>query len=439
MSANPAVWLSRFLIRCHPRRWRERYGDELLDVLDQHHAGPRTVLDPAFSALDAHLDPAWRARPALSGLRRGARAAAPYAAITGVLVLVLGAFVALKVWQENHWHPDSSGGVAAIAFSADRRVMVSAVGFDINGLDTVWDVADPARPRSLATFEGGAPTAITPDGRTVATVSFHDQSVLWNITNPARPVKMVTLPGYPDVLWGQAFSPDGRILAAAYTGRLELWDVANPTRPRRLTALAIEGAAPSHWYGYPSAIAFSPDGSTLALTTSRNRVALWDVARPARPVRVATLGGHTGPVAAVAFSPGGYLLADVGYDGAVLVFNIGNPGHPDSTARVRTVAGGQGTDGSLDYWDTDYALAFSADGHTLTVIADSAATASGIVAAPASQATSRWSLTDAGAATRGAVSHDTVRAAYRLAVAPGGRTVARGAPDGGTVTLSGLP
>ena len=48
MSSRLAARLSRFLIRCHPRRWRERYGDELLDVLDQHHAGPRTVLDLAF-------------------------------------------------------------------------------------------------------------------------------------------------------------------------------------------------------------------------------------------------------------------------------------------------------------------------------------------------------------------------------------------------------
>lgn len=330
--------------------------------------------------------------------------------------------MALKVWQESHWNPDSSGGVAAIAFSADQRVMVSATGFDINGLDTVWDVSDPARPKSLATFEGGAPTAIAQDGRTVATVSFHDQPVLWNITDPARPVKMVTLPGYSDVLWGQAFSPDGRILATAYTGRLELWDVADPARPRRLAALAIEGAAPSHWYGYPSAIAFSPDGRTLALTTSRNRVDLWNVASPARPVRVATLGGHTGPVAAVAFSPGGHLLADVGYDGAVLVFNLGDPAHPVRTASGRTVAGGRQ---QPDYSDTSYALAFSTEGHTLTVIANSDPSMLGPVATPSStgRAISRWSLTGTGAAAPVAVRNGAGAAEGTLALTPSGRIV----------------
>jgi hypothetical protein len=61
------------------------------------------VLDLAFSVVDAHLDPAWRRRPAMTGLRRGARAAGPWAAVLAVLVLVLGVPVVLKVWQESHW------------------------------------------------------------------------------------------------------------------------------------------------------------------------------------------------------------------------------------------------------------------------------------------------------------------------------------------------
>jgi hypothetical protein len=442
MTTALAARLSRLLVRCHPRRWRQRYGEEVLDVLDQHRAGARTVLDLAFSALDAHLDPARRARPTLAGLRRGGRAAAPWAAVLVLLVLVGGVPVAIKAWQESHWTPDDNGGVTAVAFSADQRIMVSAVGFDLNGVDTVWDVADPARPGQLATFEGGAPTAISPDGRTVATVSFHDQPVLWNVADPARPAKIATLPGDPDVvLWGQAFSPDGRILAAAYTSRLDLWNVTDPVRPRRLTTLAFEAAAPPHWYGFPGDIAFSPDGHTLACTTSHNQVGLWNVASPARAARIATLGGHTGPVAAVAFSSGGHLLADVGYDGAVMVFNLTDPAHPAGTATMRTVASGWMADGSVDYVETSYALAFSADGHTLTAIADSTAPGPG-PPATAGRTVSRWSLTNAGAATLIAiVSDDTIPAVGWLTLAPGGRTLATGAPfqRGHTVTLSSPP
>jgi WD40 repeat protein len=432
--------LSRFLVRCHPRCWRQRYAEEMLDVLDQHRAGVRTMLDLAFSALDAHLDPAWRTRPALAGLRRGARAAAPWAAALIALAVIGGIPVAIKAWQESHWTPGDNAGVTALAFSPDHRILVSAVGFDIDGTDTIWDVAGPARPRPLASFEGGAPTAMSPDGRTVATISFHDQPVLWDVADPARPARITTLPGNPDVvLCGQAFSPDGRILAVAYTSRLDLWDVTDPARPRRLRTLAFHAAAPPHWYGFPGDIAFSPDGHTLALTTSHNQVGLWNVATPARADRIATLGGHTGPVAAVAFSPGGHLLADVGYDGAVTVFNLTDPAHPARTATERTMAALL-ADGSADYIDTNYALAFSADGHTLTAIADSSAQGPGMPAASA-QTVSRWNLSNAGAATLIAMASDHITpAAGQLALAPGGHTLARGAPPGGTmVNLSSLP
>ncbi len=30
--------LSRALVGWHPRRWRERYREEMLEVLNQHHA-----------------------------------------------------------------------------------------------------------------------------------------------------------------------------------------------------------------------------------------------------------------------------------------------------------------------------------------------------------------------------------------------------------------
>ena len=35
--------LSRALVSWHPRRWRDRYGEEMLDVLDQHQPTARTV------------------------------------------------------------------------------------------------------------------------------------------------------------------------------------------------------------------------------------------------------------------------------------------------------------------------------------------------------------------------------------------------------------
>lgn len=46
----------------YPRRWRERYQEEMLAVLEQHAISLTTILDLLLGALDAHLDPAYRTR-----------------------------------------------------------------------------------------------------------------------------------------------------------------------------------------------------------------------------------------------------------------------------------------------------------------------------------------------------------------------------------------
>lgn len=45
------------ILRCYPRAWRERYGDELAELLARERRSPRLALDLALGALDAHLHP----------------------------------------------------------------------------------------------------------------------------------------------------------------------------------------------------------------------------------------------------------------------------------------------------------------------------------------------------------------------------------------------
>jgi hypothetical protein len=45
------------ILRCYPRAWRERYGDELADLIAREPHSPRLALDLALGALDAHLHP----------------------------------------------------------------------------------------------------------------------------------------------------------------------------------------------------------------------------------------------------------------------------------------------------------------------------------------------------------------------------------------------
>jgi hypothetical protein len=46
----------RALLRLYPRAWRERYGEEFLEVLARERLGPRLVLDVLAGALDARLN-----------------------------------------------------------------------------------------------------------------------------------------------------------------------------------------------------------------------------------------------------------------------------------------------------------------------------------------------------------------------------------------------
>ena len=156
MGPGLAGRLSRALVGWHPRRWRDRYGEEMLDVLDQHQASARTVASLAASVLSTRVDPAWRTEHL--SLARLRRAALISAAIAAPIVLVLGLLVGFAAWKER-WHLSGAGGVNGVAFAPGQRLLVSAVGGPgEDNMDTVWDITDPARPRA-ATPRRCHPTA----------------------------------------------------------------------------------------------------------------------------------------------------------------------------------------------------------------------------------------------------------------------------------------
>jgi WD40 repeat protein len=386
MRPGPAGRLSRVLVRCHPRRWRQRYGQEMLDVLDQHQASARTVVNLWASAVSAQLDPAWRTdRLSLPRLRRAALISA---AIAAPLALVLGP-VGYQMWQDGYWHPAADEGLAAVGFSPRSAILVTAFGVSLDGTDMVWDVTDLSRPRRLSQFEGGQPMVLSPDGRTVATVTFGRRTALWDVTNPRHPAKIATLPSADgNTLWGLAFSPDGRILATGYYDGIVLWDVTNPARPRLLRSLGAPLTSPAEAaVGSggetaldPQDIAFSPGGGILATVTGTDQVTLWNVTDPAHAYRMATLGGAGAFVPAFAFSPGGNLLAAVTDHGTVLVYSLADPARPARTATVRgLLTRALYPSGSSQPHETplcatcglaSYAVAFAPGGRILTVVVD---------------------------------------------------------------------
>jgi cytochrome b6-f complex iron-sulfur subunit len=63
MSKHPSTTGSHWLLRLFPKRWRERYGDEFLALIEERQPGLRDTLDILTSALDARVRPgAWLPR-----------------------------------------------------------------------------------------------------------------------------------------------------------------------------------------------------------------------------------------------------------------------------------------------------------------------------------------------------------------------------------------
>jgi WD domain, G-beta repeat len=449
MGPGLAGRLSRVLVGWHPRRWRDRYGEEMLDVLDQHYPTARTVASLAASALSTHVDQAWRAeRLSLSRLRRAALISA---AIAGPIVLVFGLLVGFAAWQER-WHLSGAGGVNGVAFAPGQRLLVSAVGgAGEDNMDTVWDITDPARPRQLSAFRGGNPTALSPDGRVVATVASGGQPVLWNVANRRRPARIAIMPvGGANPLWGEAFSPDGQLLAAAYTDRIFLWDVASPARPRLLRTLPAP--VPQVYNGAsfsPYDIGFSPDGRILASVTGTGHVTVWNVTDPAHATRIATLTGPRDFVQAIAFSPRGGLLAAVTYRGTVLVFSLADPARPALTATISGImADALYPDGRLRHPDAppcplcgpaSYAVAFTPDGRTLTVVVDrQEANVTPRYSNVSRDTVFTWNVTSSGTVSGLTTVTRDVKD-LQPTLAPNGRTVADGSPNSNAIYLWTLP
>jgi WD40 repeat protein/V8-like Glu-specific endopeptidase len=192
------------------------------------------------------------------------------------------------------------------------------------------------------------------------------------------------LPGYGSGLTAAAFSPDGTLVATASAdGIARILQVATGTTRTRLQGHT----------GEVNAVAFSPEG-TLVATASADRTArIWDVTTGRV---VATFAGHTGVLLDVAFSPEGTLVATASTDRTARIWDVASGASATTIksdeARIRAVAfSPDGTllasafdDGSIRIWDLAtgttrttmqgtsgelHAVAFSPDGTLLAAAA----------------------------------------------------------------------
>jgi len=109
---------------------------------------------------------------------------------------------------------------------------------------------------------------------------------MWDITDPAHPSPVGPVLSIPTgYVYALAVSPDGRTLAATSTAHaVWLWDIADPAHPQLLDSL---GAAEDEAF----AVGFNPDDRVLVASGSDNTVHLWAYRADDAARRVCSLAG----------------------------------------------------------------------------------------------------------------------------------------------------
>lgn len=188
-------------------------------------------------------------------------------------------------------------------------------------------------PPAVAARQAGV--ALSPDGKTLASLSCEGELVVWPLASGGmnKVLKPASEPGGKCPEAALSFSPDGILLAVGTGTTLQLWS--------RTSAGEWSGDELARFDKVVLAVAFSPQGNLLAAAGEFGRIRLWDIANGRAS---ASLRSSADPaqerVTSLAFRPDGKALVSGGEDATVWEWDIAKLAKgQESLLHTRTVTG----------------------------------------------------------------------------------------------------
>lgn len=179
----------------------------------------------------------------------------------------------------------------------------------------IWEVSTGElirEERIPAPVESFSPV-LSPDWTLLAAGFIDGRVQLWDMDSVE---KVLDLPQHDDLVRGIAFSPDGsRLAVSSYDGLVNVYDLAQTLALGEGTLITSFQVMQER----PASLRFNSDGSRLAIRFRLAAPEIWDLDDSGQ--RQFALSGHTNIVADAVFSPDDSLLASASIDATTNIYD----------------------------------------------------------------------------------------------------------------------